>query len=328
MKAIVYEKYGPPSVLQMRDLAVPTAKDDEILIEVRATTVTSGDARMRALNVPRGYGLLSRLALGVFAPRNRILGVELSGVVAAVGKSVTRFEVGTPVFAMSDTYGGCYAEYRVFPEGGAIARKPANVSFEEAAALCFGGTTALDFFRRGKLRTGERLLVNGASGAVGTAAVQLAKHLGAHVTGVCGTANVELVRSLGADAVIDYTKTDFTRNGEAYDLIMDTAGTAPWSRSQGSLRPGGRLLVILGGLPDVLTGLWVNMTSDKTVVSGVATVRPEDVRLLAELAEAKIYTPVIDRVYPLERIVEAHAYVDEGHKKGNVVITVGSGIRP
>ncbi|MDP1892197.1 MAG: NAD(P)-dependent alcohol dehydrogenase [Gemmatimonadaceae bacterium] len=326
MKAIVYEQYGPPSVLQLRELATPTAKDDEVLIAVCATTVTSGDARMRALNVPRGYGLLSRLALGVTGPRNQILGLELSGVVAAVGKSVTGFEVGTPVFAMSDSFGGCYAEFRAFPAGGAIARKPANVSFEQAAALCFGGTTALDFFRRGKLQKGDRLLVNGASGAVGSAAVQLAKHLGAHVTGVCSGANVELVRSLGVDAVIDYTKEDVARNGATYDLIMDTVGTAPWSRIKGSLTPTGRLLVVLGGLPDVLTSVWVNVTNSRKIVGGVAKARPEDVRLLAELAEAGVYRPVVDRTYPMERIVEAHAYVDAGHKRGNVVIRVAPAV--
>ncbi|WP_141731380.1 NAD(P)-dependent alcohol dehydrogenase [Oligoflexus tunisiensis] len=325
MKAIVYEKYGPPEVLKLKEIPTPTAKDNELLIEVRATTVTSGDARMRALNVPRGFGLLSRLALGIFAPRRQILGMELSGVVVAVGKNVTRFQVGNPVFGMSDAYGGCYVEYRALPETEAIAKKPENLTFEEAASLCFGGTTALDFFRRGKLRSGERLLVNGASGAVGTAAVQLAKHLGAHVTGVCSTANLDLVRSLGADAVIDYTKEDFTRNGEVYDAIMDTAGTAPFSRCQVSLKPGGRFLLVLGGLSDTLGSSWVNMTTDKKVVAGVAKVRPEDVRLLGELAEAGKYKPVIDRTYPLEQIVEAHAYVDEGHKKGNVVITVGHG---
>jgi NADPH:quinone reductase-like Zn-dependent oxidoreductase len=275
------------------------------------------------MNVPAGFGLVSRLVFGVFAPRQRILGVELSGVVAAVGKNVTRFEVGVPVFAMSGFRMGCYAEFRAIPEGGALARKPANLTFEEAAAMPFGGTTALDFFRRGKLLKGERLLVNGASGAVGTAAVQLAKHFGAHVTGVCSTANLELVRSLGADEVIDYTKEDFTRNGEAYDLIMDTAGTAPFSRSRGSLKPGGRLLVVLGGLLDILGALWVNMTTDKRVVAGPARSRAEDLRLLAELAEKGQYRPVIDRSYPLERIAEAHAYVDTGRKKGNVVLTVG-----
>jgi NADPH:quinone reductase-like Zn-dependent oxidoreductase len=324
MKAIVYEKYGPPDVLRLTEVAKPKAKDNELLIEVRATTASSGDARLRAMNVPVGFGFVGRLAFGVFAPRQQILGAELSGVIVAVGKNVTRFEVGVPVFAMSGARMGCYAEFRALPEDGAVVKKPANLTFEEAAALSFGGTTALSFFRRGALRSGERILINGASGAVGTAAVQLAKHFGAHVTGVCSTGNVELVRSLGADAVIDYTKEDFTRNGEAYDLIMVTAGTTPLSRSKDSLKPGGRLLLVLGGLPDLLAAPWVNMTTDKRIVAGPASERAEDLRLLAELAEQGKYKPVIDRSYPLERIVEAHAYVDTGRKKGNVVVTVAA----
>jgi NADPH:quinone reductase-like Zn-dependent oxidoreductase len=323
MKAIVYEKYGPPDVLQLKEVAKPTPKDNELLIEVRATTVSSGDARLRAMNVPVGLGLVGRLAFGVFAPRKQILGAELSGVIAAVGKNVTRFEVGAPVFAMGGVRMGCYAEFRVIAEDGSVAKKPANLTFEEAAAMSFGGTTALTFFRRGKLTSGERILINGASGAVGTAAVQLAKHFGAHVTGVCSTANVELVRSLGADVVIDYTKQDFTRNAEAYDLIMVTAGTTPFARSMGSLKAGGRLLLVLAGLPEMLGAPWVSMTTDKKVVAGPASERPEDLRFLAELAEQGKYRPVIDRSYPLERIAEAHAYVDTGRKKGNVVITVG-----
>ncbi|MDQ3235481.1 MAG: NAD(P)-dependent alcohol dehydrogenase, partial [Pseudobdellovibrionaceae bacterium] len=303
MKAIIYETYGPPHVLQLKEMPQPVAKDDEVLVAVRATTVSSGDARMRALNVPYGFGLLSRLALGVFAPRTKILGMEFSGVIAAVGAKVSKFEVGASVFGMSPTFGGCYAEYRTFPESGPLAIKPSRITFEEAAALCFGGTTAHDFLRRGKLQRGERLLINGASGAVGTATIQLAKHLGAHVTGVCSTANLELVRSLGADAVIDYKAEDFTRNGQTYDLIMDTAGTAPYARVKGSLRSGGRFLMVLGGLPESLGALWVNMTTNHKVVAGVAKVLPEDVRLLAELAEAGTYKAVIDRTYPLERMV-------------------------
>jgi NADPH:quinone reductase-like Zn-dependent oxidoreductase len=325
VKAIVYEKYGPPDVLRLEEVPTPTPKDDEVLIEVRATTVTSGDARLRAMNVPAGFGPMARLMFGVLAPRKRILGVELSGVIAAVGNNVTRFAVGEPVFAMSGMGMGCHAELRALPQDGALARKPARSSFEEAAAMSFGGTTALDFFRRGQLESGARILINGASGAVGTAAVQLAKHFGAHVTGVCSTANLELVRSLGADAVIDYTKEDFTRSGEAYDVIMDTVGTAPFSRSKGALNPGGRLLLVLAGLPGVLGALWVNATAGKKVVAGPSRERPEDLRLLAELAEQGKYRPVIDRTYPLERAAEAHAYVDTGRKKGNVVLTVGSG---
>jgi len=325
VKAIVYERYGPPDVLDLKEIAKPTPKDDEVLIEVYATTVTSGDARMRALRVPAGMELFARLSLGVFGPRRQILGFELSGVVSAIGKSVTRFEVGDPVFGTPGLGLGCYAEYRAMPEGGVLARKPENLTFEQAAAMCFGGTTALDFFRRGKLQSGERLLVNGASGSVGTAAIQLAKHFGAHVTGVCSTENLELVLSLGADAVIDYKREDFTRNGETYDLIMDTAGTASFSRVKGSLNKGGRLLIVTGRVSDMLAAPWVNATTDKRIVADMAGEKAEDVRLLAELAKTGKYVPAIDRTFPLKRIAEAHAYVDEGHKKGNVVITVGGG---
>lgn len=323
MKAIVHERYGAPDVLELKEVPKPTAKDDEVLIEVRATTATSADARLRAMNVPTGFGVIARLLFGVFAPRQGILGAELSGVITAVGKKVTRFKVGEPVFAMTGAAGlRCYAEFRALPEAGAIAKKPENLTFEEAAALSFGGTTSLDFFRRGKLQSGERILINGASGAVGSAAVQLAKHFGAHVTGVCSTANLELVRSLGADEVIDYTQEDFTRNGETYDLIMDTVGTAPFDRSKGSLKAAGRLLLVVGGLPEIFGALGVNMTSDKKIIAGSASERAEDLRLLAELAEQGKYRPVIDRSYPLERAAEAHAYVDTGRKKGNVVLTV------
>jgi NADPH:quinone reductase-like Zn-dependent oxidoreductase len=322
MKAIVYQRYGPPEVLQLKEVPSPTPREDEVLIEVHATTATSADARLRAMNLPAGFGLIGRLAFGVSAPRRRILGVELSGVIVATGKKVTRWQPGTPVFAMTGASMGCYAEQRALPEGGAIARKPANLTFEEAAALSFGGTTALDFFRRGKLAKGERLLVNGASGAVGTAAVQIAKQFGAHVTGVCSTANLELVRSLGADAVIDYTQDDFATGGERYDLIMDTVGTAPFARSKGSLKPGGRLLLVLAGLPDTLGALLGSMATDKKVVAGPAGERVEDLRLLADLAEQGKYRPIIDQIYPLERMAEAHARVDSGRKRGNVAVTV------
>lgn len=208
------------------------------------------------------------------------------------------------------------------PEGGAVALKPPHLTYDEAAALSFGGTTALDFFRRGKLQSGESVLVNGASGGVGTAAVQLARHFGADVTGVCSTANVELVRSLGANHVIDYTQEDFAQNGETYDVIVDAAGTAPFSRSKASLKDGGRLLMVLAGLPDMLQIPWVSMTSSKQGIAGPATGRAEDLRFLAELAEAGKFRPVIDRRYPLQQIAEAHRYVDTGRKRGNVIITL------
>ncbi|MFO7686361.1 MAG: NAD(P)-dependent alcohol dehydrogenase [Desulfobacterales bacterium] len=322
MKAIVYERYGPPEVLQLKEVKKPTPKDNEVLIKTHATTVTSGDWRVRSLNVPAGFGLIMRLVFGVTRPKQPILGTELAGIVETVGKDVRKFKVGNQVFAFSDAAMGCHAEYKCMPEDGAMALKPANLTYEEAAALSFGGTTALDFFRRGKLQSGEKVLVNGASGGVGTAAVQLAKHFGADVTGVCSTTNVELVRSLGASHVIDYTKEDFTQNGETYDVIIDTAGTAPFSRSKSSLKERGRLLMVLGGLPDMLRIPWVSMTSSKKVVAGPAAGRAEDLRFLAGLAEAGEFKPVIDRCYPFEQIAEAHSYVDTGRKKGNVIITL------
>jgi NADPH:quinone reductase-like Zn-dependent oxidoreductase len=322
MKAIVYERYGPPEVLQLQEVEKPTPKDNEILIKIHATTVTSGDWRVRSLDVPAGFGLIVRLVFGVFKPKQPILGTELAGVVESIGKNVRKFQVGDQVFAFSDAAMGCYAEYKCMPEDGAIALKPANLTYEEVAALSFGGTTALDFFRRGKLQRGEKVLINGASGGVGTAAVQLAKHFGADVTGVCSAANMELVRSLGASRVIDYTQEDFTQNGEIYDVIIDTTGTAPFSRSKVSLQQKGRLLMVLAGLPDMLQMLWISMTSSKKVVAGPVASGAADLRFLAKLAEVGEFKPFIDRRYPFERMVEAHCYVDTGRKKGNVVVTL------
>jgi NADPH:quinone reductase-like Zn-dependent oxidoreductase len=322
MRAIVYERYGPPEVLQLKKVEKPTPKDNEVLIKIHATTVTSGDWRVRSLIVPTGFKLIIRLVFGVFKPKQPILGSELAGVIESIGKDVHKFQIGDQVFAFSDAAMGCYAEYKCMPEDGAIALKPANLSYEEAAALSFGGTTALDFLRRGKLQIGEKVLVNGASGGVGTAAVQLAKHFGAEVTAVCSAANIELVRSLGANRVIDYTQEDFTQNGELYDVIIDTTGTAPFSRSKVSLQQKGRLLMVLAGLPDMLQTLWILMTSSKKVVAGPVASGAADLRFLAELAAAGEFKPVIDRCYPFEQMVEAHRYVDTGRKKGNVVVTL------
>ncbi len=322
MKAIVYERYGSPDVLQLKEVEKPTPKSHEVLIKIHATTVTSGDWRVRSLTVPTGFGLIMRLVFGISRPRQPILGTELAGVVESVGKDVTTFQVGDAVFAFSDVSMGCHAEYKCMAESSPIALKPTNLTFGEAAALSFGGTTALDFLRRGKLKTGEKVLINGASGSVGTAAVQLAQYFGADVTGVCSTANLALVRSLGASHVIDYTQENFTQNGETYDIIVDTVGTAPFSRSHASLNARGRLLLVLAGLPDMLQALWVSMTSRQTVIAGPAAVRVEDLRFLAELAEAGQFKPVIDRCYPFEQIAEAHRHVDTGRKKGNVVITL------
>ena len=322
MKAIVCSRYGSPDVLQVKELPKPVPADKEVLIKVHATTVTAGDWRVRSMDVPTGFRLLARLALGIRKPRQPILGTELSGEIEAVGKAVTRFEPGDQVFAFNDLRMGCHVEWKCMPEDGAVVAKPANLSHEEAAALSFGGTTALVYLRKAKIQRGDKVLVNGASGGVGTAAVQLAKHFGAHVTGVCSGGNFELVRSIGADALIDYTKEDFTKNGETYDIIVDTAGTAPFSRSKRSLARGGRLLQILAGLPDLLRAPWFSLTTDKQVIAGSLTVSPDDVRFLAGLAEKGQLKPVIDRRFPFERIADAHRYVDAGHKKGNVVITL------
>ncbi|PKO55748.1 MAG: NAD(P)-dependent alcohol dehydrogenase [Betaproteobacteria bacterium HGW-Betaproteobacteria-21] len=322
MKAVVYERYGPPEVLQFKEVEKPTPKDNEVLIKIHAATVTSGDWRVRSLNVPAGFGLIMRLVFGILKPKQPILGSELAGAIESVGKDVRNFKIADQVFAFSDISMGCHAEYKCMPQDGAVVLKPLSLPYNEAAALSFGGTTALDFLRRGKLQRGESVLVNGASGGVGTAAVQLAKHFGADVTGVCSTANMELVRSLGASHVVDYTKEDFTQNGETYDVIVDTVGTAPFSRCKASLKERGRLLMVLAGLPEMLQIPWVSMSSAKRIIAGPVTVRTEDLRFLAGLAEAGEFKPVIDRRYPFEQIAEAHRYVDTGRKKGNVIITL------
>jgi NADPH:quinone reductase-like Zn-dependent oxidoreductase len=320
MKAIVYRRFGAPDVLELKDIPKPTPKDHEVRIKVHATTVTAADWRCRSRIVPKGLGLTARLYLGFTEPRHPILGTELAGEIEAVGESVEKFKVGDAVFAFSGVGMGCHVEYRCMPDDGPLALKPANLSYEEAAALSFGGTTALGFLRKAGIKQGDQVLVNGASGGVGTAAVQLARHFGAEVTGVCSTANLELVKYIGADHVIDYTREDFTRNGETYDIIVDTAGTAPFSRSKGSLKEGGRLLMVIGMLPEMLEAPWVSLTSGKKIIGGVANWSVDDLRFLAGLAESGWLKPVIDRRYPFEQMAEAHRYVDTGHKNGNVVI--------
>ncbi len=321
MRAFVATAYGPPAVLQLRNVAKPVHGANEVLIKVYATTVTSGDWRVRSLEIPRGFRLLSRLMFGISRPRQPILGSEVAGRVESVGKEVTRFHPGDDVVAYSESL-GCHAEYISMAQDAAIAPKPANLSFEEAAALSFGGTTALQFLRRGNVRSKDNVLVNGASGAVGSAAVQLAKHFGATVTGVCSTANLELVKSLGADEVIDYTRQDVAAHGSTYEIIVDTVGTLPFSRSKNLLKEGGRLLLVLGTLSDVLQIPWVSMTSTKRVIAGPAPANSEDLQVLVGLAETGQFTPLIDRSYPFEQMVDAHTYVDKGHKRGNVVIVL------
>lgn len=321
MKAVVYREYGPPNVLQFEDWPKPTPKPNEVLIRTHATTVTSGDWRARSLDMPPGFRLIARLIFGIRRPRQIVLGSELAGTVEAIGDNVTKFGIGDRVFAFTGAGLGCYVEYKCMPETGTLVPMPSNLTFQEAAALSFGGTTALDFFRKGRLRKGEAILINGASGGVGTTAVQVAKHFGATVTGVCSDANVELVKSLGADHVIDYTKHDFTELGATYDLVMDTVGTAPFAKSRQVLRDHGRLLLVLGGLSDMLRAPWVSWTSDKRIIAGAAAELTEDLQFMAQLSEAGQFRPVIDRCHSIDEIVEAHRYVDSGRKKGNVVLS-------
>lgn len=322
MKAVLYSRYGAPDVLELKEIPKPTPKDNEVLIKVRATTVTAADHRARACDTPRGFGLFAPLVFGVGKPRQPILGGELAGRIEAVGASVKQFKAGDDVFAFSGAGFGCYVEYKCMPEDGTLALKPPNLTHEQAAALSFGGTTALGLLKKADIRKGHKVLVNGASGGVGTAAVQLARHFEAEVTGVCSTGNLQLVKSIGADHVIDYTKDDFTRNGERYDIIVDTVGTAPFARCKDSLKDDGRLVIVLGTLADLLQAPWVSMMGTRKVIATVVQWSAEDLRFLASLAQSGRFTPVIDRHYPLERITEAHRHVDTGRKKGNVVITV------
>jgi NADPH:quinone reductase-like Zn-dependent oxidoreductase len=308
MKAIVYTQYGPPEVLRLTEIAKPTPRDNEVLIKVRTTTVTIGDSIMRSLNLPvSGWQkLMARLFLGIRKPRRPILGMELAGDIEAIGKSVTRFKIGDPVFAstLGVNFGG-YAEYKCFPQDGMLAIKPANLTYEEAAAAVGAGMTALRCLRKANIHHGQKVLIYGASGAVGTNAVQLARqHFEADVIGVCSTSNLELVKSLGADRVIDYTREDFTQSGAVYDVVFDAVGKTSAAQDKKALKLG---------------GIYLNVHKD----SGSGE-KLEELLAVKDLIEAGKFKPVIDRRYPLESIVEAHRYVDTGHKKGNVVITLGA----
>jgi NADPH:quinone reductase-like Zn-dependent oxidoreductase len=315
MKAIVYTKFGPPEVLQLQEVEKPTPQANEVLIKIHATTVVKEDPDMRA---SPGFN-------GFLKPRHPILGQELAGEIESVGRDVTRFKPGDQVFGI-DMF-GAYAEYKCMPENGALAIKPANMSYEDAASVPNGALTALPFLRdKGKIQSGQTVLIYGASGSVGAAAVQLAKYYGAQVTGVCSTANVKWINALGADQVIDYSQEDFTKNGKTYDIIFDTVGKRSFSECKGSLTDEGIYLVTVP-TPAIMLQAFSSAKSGKKVKFLAAGLRParekvKDLLFLTELIEAGKLKAVIDKVYPLEQISEAHRYVEQGHKKGNVVITV------
>jgi len=322
VRAAVYHRFGGPEVMQVEEVPKPEPKPGEVLIRVRATTVSMADYRMRSRDLPKGLGFLAPLMLGVFAPRQPVLGMDLAGTIEAVGAGVMRFKPGDEVIAMPGPEFGAHAEYKVMPETGALALKPKNMGFEDAVTLVFGGQPALTFLQRAKTKPGDEVLINGASSSVGTAAIQIAKFLGATVTTVTSGRNVDLVRSLGADFVIDYEREDFATAGKQYDAVMDCVGNAPFERADGVIKPGGSLLLVVQDLKGMLGAAGHTRRSGKLVSGKEVTPRGEDLAFLTKMAEAGRFRPVIDRRYTLDEIVEAHRYLDTGRKRGNLVMTL------
>src|SRR5512136_854896 len=323
MKAMIWTKYGSPDGLQLREVEKPIPKDNEVLIKVHAATVTAGDCEMRSLKFPLFLSLPMRMYVGLTRPtRIKIIGQELAGEIESVGKDVKRFKKGDQVFAATGLGFGAYAEYTCLSEDGMLAIKPANLTYEEAAAVPVGGLEALHFLRKANILSGQKVLISGAGGSIGTFAVQLARYFGAEVTGVDSTGKLDMLRSIGTDHVIDYTQDDFTKSGETYDVILDVMGKSSFSRCIRSLKPNGRYLLLNAGLSQRVRGRWTSMISSKKVIMGAASQKREDLVFLKELIEADKIKSVIDRGYPLEHTAEAHRYVETGHKKGHVVITV------
>ncbi len=322
MKAAVYERYGSPDVLEAREIEKPIPKDNEVLVKVYATTVTSGDVRIRSLKVPFGFKLLVRIMFGFSGPRQPVPGLEFAGKVESVGKDVAEFKQGEEVFGASENF-GANAEYVTVPENGAILTQPENMNFEESAAVSFGAISSLVFLRDfGQIQSGQKVLINGASGSLGIFAVQLAKYFGAEVTGVCSGSNAEMVKSLGADKVIDYTKEDFTQDDETYDIIFDTVGKIYFSDCKNSLTKNGRFLMAVAGIPQYLQVLWTKLFGSKKAISGVAQNTKKDLTFIKNLIEDGKIKTVIDKTYSMDEIADAHDYVEKGHKRGNVVIRI------
>lgn len=318
MKAWICHAYGGPDVLALEDRPIPVPGDNEILVKVHATTVTSGDVRVRTLTLPRGFGLIGRLALGFTGPRQAILGTELAGTVAAIGRNVTTFKIGDAVIGFPGVAMGGHAQYRVLSVHKPVVLKPAHLSFEEAASLPFGAMTALHFLHKAQLKAGEKVLVIGASGAVGSALVQLATHMGATVTGVTSGRNVSLVRSLGAAAVFDYTVEDFTKAPGTYDIIADTVGASSFGACCPILNEHGRYISVAGGLSDLLA----RPRGTKKSIGGSASEKQDDLRELVRLVESGVLKPVIDKTYTFAQLPQAHAYVETGRKRGSVVVSL------
>ncbi len=323
MKAIVWTKYGQPNVLQLKDVEKPTPKDNEVLIRIYATTVTAGDCEFRSLKFSFFLRSFMRLYNGLRKPKRiTILGQELAGEIESVGKDVKLFKEGDQVFAATDFFMGGYAEYICLPEDGAVAIKPENVSYDEAAVVPVGGLNALHFIRKGNIQSGQKVLINGAGGSIGTIAAQLAKSFQAEVTCVDSTGKLDMLRSIGADKVIDYTQEDFTKSDKTYDVIFDVVRKSSFSGCIKSLKKKGVYLQANAAMSRSVRGRWVSMRSSKKVISGTVTYKTEDLIFLKELIEAGKIKPVIDRRFPLEKIPEAHSYVETGQKTGNVVITL------
>lgn len=322
MKAAIYTRYGGPDVVTIKDIPTPTPKDNEVLIRVHATTVSTADWRLRSLTMPAGFGLLGRMAIGITGPRNRILGTELSGVITAIGPKVTRFKTGDAVIAFPGARMRAHAEYRAMPETGLVVLKPVNLTHHQAAALSFGGTTALWFLRdKGGVKAGDHVLILGASGSVGTAGVQIAKTLGASVTATCSARNIDLVRSLGADHVIDYTAEDVLKVTTRFTHILDTLGVTTYATAEHLLKPGGRYLMVAGSLGQMLASFRRHGQGRKHI-AGTPSDKSMDLATLADWASQGRLTPVIDSVHPFADIARAHAVVESGHKRGNVVVHI------
>jgi NADPH:quinone reductase-like Zn-dependent oxidoreductase len=324
MKAVLHTKYGPPDELQLKEVEKPVPRDNEVLIKIHASTVTTSDCNVRNFTfVPKSFMLFARIMFGLKKPKINILGIDLAGEIEAVGKDVKLFKEGDQVFGSPGSRFGAHAEYISMPEKGALIKKPTNLSYEEAAAISLAGSTALFFIRDlGKIQAGQKILIHGASGAIGTYAVQLARYYGAEVTGVCSATNAEMVKSLGADKVIDYTKEDFTKSDERYDFVFGVVGKTTFSECKDLLKQKGIYLENMLELKDMLRMMWTSIFGGKKIKGGVSRESVENLNFFLELIKAGKLKPVIDRSYPLEQIVEAFQYVEQGHKKGNVIITV------